>query len=447
MNIDFLFETFRKNKDLTALVWNGEKITYQFFIDQTELWSEKFKEEGISAGKVVSLEGDFSPNCISLFLALIAKDCIIVPQSNTNRAGREIKDKLAQVENYIYCDENDHVTWQRADLVSNHQYYSKLKQIKKPGLVLFSSGTSGDPKAAVHDFSLLLEKFKVARRPFTTLNFLLFDHWGGLNTMLHTLSNAGTIVTAKNRSPDEIGKLIQEIEIQLLPATPTFLNLMLLSGIPKKYNLSSLEVITYGAEPMLQTTLKRLKAAFPNIKLQQTYGLIEVGVLRTKSKGDDSLWLKVGGEGYQTRVVEGILHIKTKSTILGYLNADTPMSKDGWFITGDAVEEDGEYLKILGRKSEMINVGGEKVFPTEIENIILTMNNVSDVVVYGEKNPIIGSLICAKVCLLEDEDQKDFSNRLKQLCLQKLDRFKVPVKVIITDKALFGVRFKKSRTL
>jgi len=354
---------------------------------------------------------------------------------------------LSQVENYIYCDENDHVTWQSADLVSNHQYYSKLKQIKKPGLVLFSSGTSGDPKAAVHDFSLLLEKFKLARRPFITLNFLLFDHWGGLNTMLHTLSNAGTIVTAKNRSPDEIGKLIQEIEIQLLPATPTFLNLMLLSGIPKKYNLSSLEVITYGAEPMLQTTLKRLKAAFPNIKLQQTYGLIEVGVLRTKSKGDDSLWLKVGGEGYQTRVVEGILHIKTKSTILGYLNADTPMSKDGWFITGDAVEEDGEYLKILGRKSEMINVGGEKVFPTEIENIILTMDNVSDVVVYGEKNPIIGSLICAKVCLLEDEDQKDFSNRLKQLCLQKLDRFKVPVKVVITDEALFGVRFKKSRTL
>ena len=67
--------------------------------------------------------------------------------------------------------------------------------------------------------------------------------------------------------------------------------------------------------------------------------------------------------------------------------------------------------------------------------------------VYGEKNPIIGSLICAKVCLLEHEDQKDFSKRLKQLCLQKLDRFKVPVKIIITDQALFGDRFKKSRTL
>lgn len=71
--------------------------------------------------------------------------------------------------------------------------------------------------------------------------------------------------------------------------------------------------------------------------------------------------------------------------MLGYLNAPSPFTDDGWFITGDSVEVNGEYLKILGRKSELINVGGEKVYPQEVENIILELGNVREVTVYGEK--------------------------------------------------------------
>jgi len=144
--------------------------------------------------------------------------------------------------------------------------------------------------------------------------------------------------------------------------------------------------------------------------------------------------------------MNGILQIKAKSAMLGYLNAPSPFTEDGWFNTGDAVEVDGEYIRILGRKSEMINVGGEKVFPTEVENVIQAMDNVAEAIVYGEKNPIVGNIVCARVRLLKDEDRGAFIARLKKFCRERLQSFKVPVKVEVVDSKQYSDRFKKIRS-
>ncbi|MEI7504378.1 MAG: fatty acid--CoA ligase family protein, partial [Paludibacter sp.] len=287
--------------------------------------------------------------------------------------------------------------------------------------------------------------FNSVRKSLRTVNFLLFDHWGGLNTMFHTLSNGGVVLTLKDRQPESICAFIEKHKIELLPASPTFLNLLLISESYKGYDLSSLKLISYGTEPMPMSTLERLKKTFPEIKLLQTYGLIELGVMRSKSKSDDSLWVKVGGEGYETRVVNDLLEIKAESAMLGYLNAASPFTEDGWFMTGDQVEVDGEYIKILGRKSEIINVGGEKVYPQEVESVIQELDNIAEVTVYGEKNPIMGNIVCAKVRLLKDEDAKEFTKRLKIYCKQKMQSFKVPVKVVIATEEQFGERYKKKR--
>jgi len=103
--------------------------------------------------------------------------------------------------------------------------------------------------------------------------------------------------------------------------------------------------------------------------------------------------MKIGGEGFQTRIVDGLLEIKAESAMLGYLNHESPFTEDGWFKTGDAVEVDGEYIRILGRKSEIINVGGEKVYPAEVESVILQMDGVEDAIVTGAENPIIGKIV------------------------------------------------------
>ena len=323
--------------------------------------------------------------------------------------------------------------------------YKKLREKNHPGLVLFSSGSSGQQKAAVHDFNLLLEKFKVNRKLFVILNFLLFDHWGGLNTMFHTLSNGGILVCTDNRNPENICRLIEKYKIEVLPVSPSFLNLLLISEDYKKFDLDSLKIISYGTESMSETILKKICKIFPNVKIQQTYGLIEVGVMRSKSKSSDSLWVKLGGEGYETRIRNGILEIKANSTMLGYLNAPSPFTNDGWFNTGDKVLVDGEYYKILGRDSEIINVGGEKVYPTEVENVIQEISNVSEVTVYGEKNPILGNIVCAKISLIEETNKLEFIKQVKKFCKERLQKYKIPVKINIENKKQYNYRFKKTR--
>jgi len=446
MVIDFLLDIFKEFKTNTAIIWRNEESNYNDLLDKFELWMKVINQYSIRPGDVVALIGDFSPNSVALMLALIEKRCILVPLNISNTINHKKLIDLAQVKFIFSVDSRDKIVTRELKSTSSYQYYTSLKKIEHPGLVLFSSGTSGEPKAAVHDLSSLLTKFKTKRKALRTLNFMLFDHWGGLNTMFHMLSNGGCLITTDDRTPDKICELIEKYKIELLPVTPTFLNLLLLSEAYKRYNLDSLNIISYGTEPMPKYTLEKLNLLFPSVKLLQTYGLIEVGVLRSKSKSNDSLWVSVGGEGYDTRVVDGILHIKAESAMMGYLNAPNPFTKDGWFITGDSVKVDGEYIKILGRKSELINVGGEKVYPGEVENVIQQLENVADVIVYGQKNPIIGNIVCADVKLLNDENKSAFKIKLKAYCIKHLSKYKIPVKVNIVDSWQHGDRFKKIRS-
>ena len=97
--------------------------------------------------------------------------------------------------------------------------------------------------------------------------------------------------------------------------------------------------------------------------------------------------------------------------------------------------------------SEIINIGGDKVYPQEVESVIQEMDNIADVTVYGEKNPIVGEIVCAKVRIQNNEDNKAFISRLKIYCRERLQSFKVPVKVKIVDDELYSDRFKKIRNI
>jgi acyl-CoA synthetase (AMP-forming)/AMP-acid ligase II len=155
--------------------------------------------------------------------------------------------------------------------------------------------------------------------------------------------------------------------------------------------------------------------------------------------------VKVGGEGFETRVVDGMLEIKARSAMLGYLNAESPFTEDGWLKTGDAVEVDGDYLRILGRRSEVINVGGEKVYPAEVESVLQQMDGVEDVAVLGEPNSITGQIVAARVKLSRTESLGDLRRRIEAFCQGKLPRYKIPRKVTLADATMHGPRFKKMR--
>ena len=440
--LDWLLEKMAEAGDKTAIANGPAVCTYRELLARVADWQQRLAERGI-AGKVVSIEAEYGAEAVAVFLAATNARNILVPISAASAAHRDDFNEIGEVEYRLRPDEE-------ADPIiatgrsASHPHYVKLKETASPGLVLFSSGSTGKHKAAVHDLSALLKKFTVPRHCYRTLVFLQLDHIGGVNTLFYTLSNAGAVVVSEGRTPRQVCEAIAMHRVELLPTSPTFLNLLLLSEEQQRHDLSSLKLITYGTEPMPERTLLKVNTAFPNVKLLQTYGLSELGILRSQSRENGSLWMRVGGEGFETKIVEGRLFIRASSAMLGYLNAPNPFDADGFFDTGDLAEVDGEWIRILGRKSEIINVGGNKVFPLEVENALLELPNVEDVAVCGEPNPITGQVVVATIRLTEPEEAGAFKTRMKRFCADKLASYKIPAKVRFVD-TLHSERFKKVR--
>jgi long-chain acyl-CoA synthetase len=445
MAVDWLLERMSQWRSDPALVWSDQVATYGDILELVGFWQNHLGQHNVKTGQVVALRGDYTPSACALLLALIDRKAIVVPLTEAANVHREDFFRIAQVEVVVSFDDADEWILQRRGVTASNPLILDLRAMNEPGLVLFSSGSTGKSKAALHSFATLLEKFKVSRHRMCTLTFLLLDHIGGLNTLFYTFSNGGAVVSVRSRDPDLVCRSIERYRVELLPASPTFLNLLLISEVYKRYDLSSLRLVTYGTEVMPQSTLQRMHELFPDVRLLQTYGLSELGILRSKSKSSDSLWVKVGGEGFETKVVDGTLWIRAKSAMLGYLNAPSPFDEQGWMNTGDVVEVDGEYIRILGRKSEIINVGGQKVYPAEVESILLQMDDVKDAVVLGEKNPITGSIVTARVNLFEPEEPSAFRKRMRAFCRGRLAPYKIPVRVEITEEDQFSARYKRMR--
>jgi acyl-coenzyme A synthetase/AMP-(fatty) acid ligase len=443
--IGWLLERFREEPDTLAIAHGESLATYGDLHAAVERSYDEIVRAGVPEGAVVTLEADFHPEAVATLLALIERRAVIVPLTSSVEALKPRFRDIAQVEWCIASEDGRPLRIEATGVDADHELLKKLESERRPGLVLFSSGSTGEPKGALHDFVPLLEKFVPRRRCLRTMAFLLFDHIGGVNTMLYTMSNLGLLVVVDDRSPDNVCRAVEQHRVELLPTSPTFINLLLMSGAPERHDLSSLQLISYGTEVMPEGTLQRAHEVFPNVTLQQTYGLSEVGILRSKSRSSESLWVKVGGEGFETRVVDGLLEIKAKSAMLGYLNAPSPFTDDGWFKTGDRVEVDGEYLRILGRQSDMINVGGLKVDPVEVEDELLRLPGVVDAVVFGEPHSLMGRIVVARVRTDTDEPLPAFRARMREALASHLPRHMIPQKVILTKDPIHGERFKRMR--
>jgi long-chain acyl-CoA synthetase len=220
---------------------------------------------------------------------------------------------------------------------------------------------------------------------------------------------------------------------------------MLLADAHLNYDLSSLNLVTFGSEPMHEQTLAQLQEAMPSTRFHQVYGLAELLSLRSEPRAPGSPWLRLRPDNYDVKIKNDTLWVKTESAMVGYLNAPSPFDEEGWFDTGDAVETEGEYIRILGRDTEIINVGGDKVYPAEVENLIMEMPNVTDATVYRHHHPIIGQVVGAKVMLEQPEPLAQFKRRLRKHCAERLARYKVPVKIEVTEQTEYTDRFKKLR--
>ena len=441
-----LLDSLERRRDHTALHQAGRDYTIAELLDRAGQWVGYLRAAGIGPGTVCAATGEFSFNTSAFLIATLMLRCTVVPLAADSGENPQLLGLAAA---------DVVVDLARGDL--NHQVVTVAKhdspllrdfrRTGRPGIIAFTSGSSGEPKGVLHDFDRMLKNIgRYDRKGLRSLVFLRFNHLGGINTLLSVLaSTGGVVVFPEQRTAEDIAALVAQARVELLPVTPTFLALLLAARCHERHDLSSLKLISYGAEPMPQTLLDRMNHLFPGVRFHQTYGTSELCLPRTQSRSSDSLWVKIGGDGFEIRVIDGLLHIRSEFAMLGYLNAPNPIGADGWMATGDRVEQDGEWIRFLGRDSDVINVGGEKVTPLEIESVLIGAENIRDVRVYGEKDAMFGARVVADVQLVTDEDPTELRRRLRQICLERLARYKVPVKFNIATGPFHSQRFKKVR--
>lgn len=447
------FDNLKNYGNAPALVCAGKTFSYAELCARTEALLAEF-EKKIPRGASVALLSDYGVESLAAFFALALNGGILVPV--VSKVEKEIAEKIEIADCGFSVSFGKDGAPRVAELPKRANggqpppLFSALREKRSAGLVLFSSGSTGTPKAMIHDLDRFASAFekKPTPRSRTFLLFLLFDHIGGLNTLFRALSIGAKIVIPATRAPEEIAALIEREKVNVLPATPTFLNLFLMEKPWERHDLSALKLISYGTEPMPDALLLRLKTAFPRTKFLQTFGTSETGISQTRSFASDSTLLKIDDPATEYKIVNGELWLRTKTQILGYLNAGTAerFTEDGWFRTGDLVEERADgFLKIIGRKSDIINVGGEKVFPAEVESVLLEIPQIADCAVFGEANPITGQTVSAKVMLKEPMKTLEAKRMIADFCRTRLARYKIPAKIIVVPATEFSERFKKIR--
>jgi len=399
--------------------------------------------------RVLLVGDDYGMDSVALLLAGLGEGKVLAPIGRVSGEEFESRSRACGAEGWI--DGSRGIGPDAVHPISDNSgravspLVSGLLERGRSGLVLFSSGITGDPKAMLHDFRQFLNAYQDRRtRSDSILLFLLFDHVGGLDTLFGGLASGVTLVSPPDRDPEGIARLIEQHRVNILPTTPTFLNLLLLAEIPRRFDLSSLRIITYGAEAMPESLLKRVREALPGVRCIQRFGTSETGVARTVTRPDTDLL--IDDPGLQFKVVDGELWVKSNTQVLGYLSGDNDrFTEDGWFRTGDEVAtgEDGT-LRFLGRKVQAINVGGEKVFPGEVETALLKIPEVGACRAFGVQNAILGQAVGVEIVPVGSGDAARMRSLVRRYARQHLSRHKIPVEIQLVEKISMTPRGKRA---
>jgi acyl-coenzyme A synthetase/AMP-(fatty) acid ligase len=308
--------------------------------------------------------------------------------------------------------------------------------------ILFTSGTTGVPKMVVHTLASLTGAIRPRASlagPVVWATFYDVRRYGGLQILLRALIGGGSLVLS---APGEaaaafIGRAKQH-GVTHITGTPSHWRRALMS--PQARSLSP-EYARLSGEIADQAVIDHLQSAFPNAKVAHAFASTEAGVAFVVTDGMAGFpagFLDRENSDVVLKVVEDTLRIRSPRTALRYVGNDNELllDPDGFVDTGDVVEQRGDRYYFVGRRGGIINVGGLKIHPEEVEAVINRHPDVRMSRVTARKNPITGAIVAAEVVLafvnngaLDAADIESTKADILQACRRALPAHKVPASI------------------
>jgi acyl-coenzyme A synthetase/AMP-(fatty) acid ligase len=298
--------------------------------------------------------------------------------------------------------------------------------------LMLTSGTTGEPKIAVHTFAGLtgaIAPLASGNRP-SWATFYDIRRYGGLQIFLRAMLAGGSLTLSRPEEVviDHLKRLAAE-GVTHISGTPTHWRRALMSDAPAYFTP---KVVRLSGEIADQAILDGLKAAYPNSAIGHAYASTEAGVgfeVTDGLEGFPASYLEAAPGGVELRIVDGSLRIRSSRMASEY--AGRPdlvlVSPDGMVDTGDIVEERNGRCYFVGRRGGIINVGGLKVHPEEVEAVINRHNAVRQSRVRARKSPVIGSIVVADLVLVPEVGNVDLvKQEIFGLCKANLPSHKIP---------------------
>ncbi|CAM5191552.1 2-succinylbenzoate--CoA ligase [Ureibacillus acetophenoni] len=308
-------------------------------------------------------------------------------------------------------------------IVFNHieEVIDKVFEAKNWRLTLYTSGTTGRPKKISHTFETLTRNVKRHSKFKNNIWAYAYNptHMAGLQVFFQAFINLNPMIYVFGQSLSKIPQQIRENRVTNISATSTFYRNLIPYLLDNEY--PSVSKVTFGGEKYDASLEERLHRIFPNAKLINIYASTEVGSLFT-ARGDI---FELSDEQRSFIRITDEKELCIHESLLGNSN-DIPLV-DGWFHSGDLIEMvDDRHFKFLSRQSELINVGGYKVNPLEVENLLVQLPGVVDVLAKSKKNSVTGELLVVDVVKNEEVDEKELKKEIKKFAATHLQEWKVP---------------------
>lgn len=306
--------------------------------------------------------------------------------------------------------------------------------------IIPTSGTTNIPKLVAHTYKSLTRTAKKNIEIGQNYRWgLVFDiyRFSGIQVFLQAMLSGSSLIISE--SDYSIAKILEnqiKNKCNALSATPSFWRKIMMS---KEVDDLDLKIITLGGEIADDNILQGLRSKFSDAKILHIYASTEAGVgfsVNDACAGFPKSYFESNVNGVILKLSsDNTLMIKNDKQTQKYLSTIDLYSNDGFIDTGDIVELKGNRCYFLGRDSGAINVGGNKVQPEEIENILMNLDFIHAAFVYPKKNPIMGNIVCANIVLNDNiVDTKIIKGEILKYCREKLENFKVPALIKFVDE-------------
>lgn len=331
----------------------------------------------------------------------------------------------------------ENVTYVKSPEIDCFKSYLKLIIESKSQITIYTSGTTGLPKKVIHSVSSLNREIKTGPKFDSSIWGLAFNptHMAGLQVFFQALFNCNTIVDLYNIDSTTVNQSIIKHKISHISATPTFYRLL-----NNKYIVfNDVKSVTLGGEKSDDNLYQIVKRMFPFAKVKNIYASTEAGALLCSK--DDFFYIP---ERLKDKIAvnKNVLYIH--ESLLGQIS--NLLIENGWYCSGDVIEwkeNSNHYFKLAGKSNEMINVGGYKVNPHEVESELRSIDGIDNVFVFGKVNSVLGNLVCAEIVLEKGAEIEE--KKIKDILSMKLQQFKIPRKIFFVDKLNLNRTGKISR--